>query len=52
MVEPNLTKKDRYSVSFNVEVKNFGKEYHGKVKDYNPDEFVFDVDTLGNPIFR
>ena len=52
MVEPNLTKKDRYSVSFNVEVKNFGKEYHGKVKNYNPDEFVFDVDTLGNPILR
>jgi len=52
MVEPNLTQKDRYSVAFNMEIHNFGAEYFGKIKNYNPDEFVFDIDALGNPVFR
>jgi len=51
MVEPNITKKDRYSVSFNVEVRNFGKEYHADIQDWNENEFCFDIDEEGNPVF-
>ena len=51
MVEPNDTKKDRYSVSFNIEMQYGDSGHHGDVPDYNPDEFVFDLDERGNPIF-
>ena len=51
MVEPNPTDKDRYSVSFNIELR-YGKDGHiCDIEDYNPDEFVFDLCEKGNPIF-
>jgi uncharacterized protein (TIGR02466 family) len=52
MVAPNLTDKDRYSISFNCEIQNFTDKYHGEIEDYNRDEFCFDIDEEGNPIFR
>jgi len=52
MVEPNMTNKDRYSVSFNALVQNHTDKYHGDIQDWNPDEFCFDIDEKGNPIFR
>lgn len=53
MVEPNLTNKDRYSISFNLVHEFRGKDIRsgGQHKDWNPDEFVFDIDPKGNPIF-
>lgn len=47
MVEPNLTDKDRYSISFNIDIIN---RQHGEIKDYNNDEFVFTLDENGNPL--
>lgn len=49
MVEPNDTKKDRYSVSFNIEMKYGPKGNVGDIWDYDPNEFVFDLDERGNP---
>lgn len=52
MVEPNPTKKDRYSVSFNIEMHyDTPTANAGEIEDYNPNEFVFDLDERGNPIF-
>ena len=47
MVEPNQTDKDRYSISFNIDIKNVK---FGEIKNYNPDEFLFNLDAKGNPI--
>lgn len=53
MVEPNMTDKDRYSISFNMEVR-----YHGDNAqqfdpvDFHPDEFVFELDEMGRPIMK
>ena len=49
MVEPNLTQKDRYSVSFNIRV--FNRTEGIPSENYNPDEFLFELDADGNPIF-
>jgi len=49
MVEPNITKKDRYSISFNIEVVR-NSQVNGEIENYNPDEFLFDLDQKGNPI--
>ena len=51
MVEPNPTHKERYSISFNItmDYKN-NTANHGHVENYNPDEFVFDLTTKGDPI--
>jgi len=49
MVEPNITKKDRYSISFNIEVVR-NTQVNGEIENYNPDEFLFDLDEKGNPI--
>ena len=52
MVEPNPTKKDRYSVSFNIEMHyDTPTANAGEIENYNPNEFVFDLDERGNPIF-
>ncbi len=48
MVKPNLTEKDRYSVSFNMRVFN---RMEGSHDNWNPDEFSFNLDPNGNPIF-
>jgi len=50
MVDPNITDKERYSVSFNINIHRLSNEYHGNIKNYNPDEFVFDLDENGNPL--
>jgi len=52
MVEPNLTDKDRYSVSFNCLIRNFTDKYHGEMEEYDENEFCFDLDEKGNPVFR
>jgi len=52
MVAPNSTDKDRYSVSFNCIVRNFVEKYHGEIQDYDENEFCFDLDENGNPVFR
>jgi len=52
MVAPNLTDKDRYSVSFNCLVQNHTDKYHGEIQDWDENEFCFDLDERGNPIFR
>tara|TARA_B100000470_G_C19707942_1_gene354061 strand:- start:111 stop:830 length:720 start_codon:yes stop_codon:yes gene_type:complete len=52
MVEPNRTDKDRYSCSFNCVIKNHGDPYHGEIQDWDADEFCFDIDVKGNPVFR
>ena len=49
MVEPNITKKDRYSISFNIEVLRHTQD-NGEIENYRPDEFLFDLDQKGNPI--
>ncbi len=64
MVEPNHTDKERYSISFNMEMfdiingggkagdmegsGNFGQDF--SADDYDINEFVFDLDERGNPI--
>ena len=51
MVEPNQTNKDRYSISFNIDVKYMVEDVDfGEIENYNPNEFLFDLDEKGNPI--
>ena len=51
MVEPNPTNKERYSISFNTTLNYLDPNArHGKVEDWNSDEFLFDLDENGNPI--
>jgi len=51
MVEPNQTEKERYSISFNISINHTSNTaQHGDVHNYNPNEFVFDLDQNGNPI--
>ena len=51
MVEPNPTNKERYSISFNCTLDYQNPDaMMCKELDYNPDEFVFDLDEKGNPI--
>lgn len=53
MVEPNQTDKDRYSISFNTVVRpKNGRSWNGEIENYDPNEFVFDLDQKGNPIFH
>jgi len=53
MVEPNQTDKDRYSISFNIDMKYMAKNANfGTIENYNPDEFLFDLDKNGNPIIQ
>jgi uncharacterized protein (TIGR02466 family) len=51
MVEPNQTDKERYSISFNINM-NYTEDNanFGDINNYNPNEFVFDLDQNGNPI--
>lgn len=57
MVEPNYTDKERYSISFNMEMNDmlgsqgggsFGHDFSSD--EYNADEFSFELDERGNPI--
>ena len=57
MVEPNYTDKERYSISFNMEMNDmlggegggsFGHDFSSD--EYNNDEFSFELDERGNPI--
>jgi len=51
MVAPNTTDKERYSISFNMNMQYHNPTYrHGNVQNYNPNEFVFDIDDNGDPI--
>ncbi len=63
MVEPNMTDKERYSISFNMDLHDVvgptgffpdnGAGYFGQdftVDEWNPDEFSFNLDERGNPI--
>ncbi len=51
MVEPNPTDKDRYSISFNINITYSGRDAMvGNIENWNPNEFVFDLDPEGNPI--
>jgi hypothetical protein len=51
MVEPNMTDKDRYSISFNMVVKYHGDGgQFGEPQNYHPDEFLFEIDENGDPI--
>ena len=51
MVEPNPTNKERYSISFNCSLNYLDNDgRNGDVVNYNPDEFLFDLDINGNPI--
>jgi len=51
MVEPNMTDKDRYSISFNMVIKYHSNGAHfGDPKNYHPDEFLFEIDENGDPI--
>ena len=58
MVEPNYTDKERYSISFNMEMFDLLGDKRGagafdmNFDDpwWNPDEFVFNLDEKGNPI--
>ena len=48
MVEPNPTDKERYSISFNIEMKYTSSEGHsGNIDNYNPDEFVYNISSDG-----
>lgn len=51
MVEPNLTNKDRYSISFNMNVSHLSKGGRfGNPKGYHPDELTFTTDEDGKLI--
>ena len=51
MVEPNPTDKERYSISFNIEMKYTSSEGHsGNIDNYNPDEFVYNISPNGRLI--
>jgi len=52
MVEPNLTDKDRYSISFNMNVSYLGDRTSafGDPKGYHPDELTFTTDENGTLI--
>ena len=51
MVEPNQTDKERYSISFNINMHyTESNANYGDIDNYNPNEFVFDLDQNGNPI--
>ena len=51
MVEPNQTDKERYSISFNINMTYTDSNAHlSNIDNYNPNEFVFDLDQNGNPI--
>jgi len=52
MVAPNQTDKDRYSISFNCLIHNYRDKYHGDIQNYDLNEFCFDLDEKGNPVFR
>jgi uncharacterized protein (TIGR02466 family) len=51
MVEPNLTQKDRYSISFNMNM-NFlsNKARHSQLQGFHPDELTFHTDENGKLI--
>ena len=52
MVEPNMSNKDRYSISFNMEVKYHHPDGSNCADfDHDPDEFLFEIDSEGTPIF-
>ena len=55
MVEPNPTDKDRYSISFNCRVQYIGDSADAR-KPWQElpaeDEFVFELDSKGNPILN
>ena len=51
MVEPNPTQKDRYSISFNIEMKYTSPDGHsGNINNYNDDEFVYNIRPNGDII--
>jgi len=50
MVEPNPTDKERYSISFNINMDYVNEGNMGNIENFNRDEFVFDLDGNGNPI--
>jgi uncharacterized protein (TIGR02466 family) len=51
MVEPNITDKDRYSISFNL-VHDVRGNLHGHIENYNENEFVFNLNEKGDPILN
>jgi len=52
MVEPNFTDRDRYSISFNINMVRLPSgNRHGVVENFNPDEFVYDLDPQGRLIY-
>jgi len=56
MVEPNPTDKERYSISFNSRVHHIGNAGSDRrdAQDTPPsiDEFIFNLDALGNPLVK
>jgi hypothetical protein len=55
MVEPNSTNKDRYSISFNMNVKYLNHSPEGRVgtpQGFHPDELCFDIDNNGKLIHK
>jgi hypothetical protein len=55
MVEPNSTNKDRYSISFNMNVKYLNhtpEGRHGSPQGFHPDELCFDIDNNGKLIHK
>ena len=55
MVEPNSTDKDRYSISFNMNVKylsNSPQGRHGMPQGFHPEELCFEVDKNGKLIHK
>ena len=52
MVEPNITDKDRYSISFNCETNDLHSGLRiksGKVLDEENADFVYEIDEFGRP---
>ena len=51
MVEPNLTQKDRYSISFNMNVNFLSAESRMSTSQgFHPDELTFHTDENGKLI--
>jgi len=48
MVEPNLTDKERFSISFNAGITYRTKHKSFEPKGYNPAESLFEISTDGN----
>jgi len=53
MVEPNVTEKERYSISFNVGMHYKNDDARqGNIDNYDENEYLFDLDEKGNPVTK